>query len=914
MDNKSSEEKEGNEVKDIIEILGNENKVENIFCIKCLSIPKYKIIIQKNKSIQLSHICNKQEIKIDFPFENKTNSYSSSKCYYCEKQCFNVCLECKKYICKMCENHHIPNINFEVHIPWNIIGTKKDKEKEKYICLDKDIQFFCQIHFLLNQYFCPYCNKNLCIHCKNYHHHINCQSLFDCDKIKKIKVNSWDSSGDNMIKNLNELCHILESLYIYNYKNNKMSLNIIENYSLIEGINTFLHKYYKNNKVLKKIKTISSTLFNNQKDEELYLCQYFYDDIFIKEYSTLIYQANNGNYEYHHNLKVIEEIYKNKKKYKNINNFNDNSFIISLKGQLYHFKYLFRTLKDNLSKINMQIRINYLNKEISHLKLLVKTMDVDIHLLKQINLNILYKHNYQLRRKTGNLITELILSNYSDQLEVKENNYILMESIIQIKKKIEEAENLDGPTNDLKAYKDKLKEHYESLLKLSNEQILSELGNLKNGNLNLKSNDDEDVEIQIKPNNNNNLNEVIVVNLFFILRQKYRNIFNDTIHNDTEIVNMQIMEELKKIENISLNGNSQTPKVSNEKKDNKDIITPKLNGNKNIKCSIYFKIFEELKNYFSIGENTLLSKNNNILNLITFQDESEVNIDDYKSQLKDMFKNYETENFIDFKNASKLYFEGEIINILSEKKVFQNISKIVNEMKSQDLEKIKNDILTDIEMIEPELNEKLNESENYKTFLFNKIRRNKNYINLENKDKIKKGVFQNPFKICENLEKYDFEYIDDDDVSNIYMVYLVNLYFCAEHACEYFNILKEKYIDIKMAEFKERNIEKSKLLKVFDSTIKYEKPDNLKDVWNRLKKENILIKNNTKLNSIIKKYVIENDEKKYLEDLNYITKLKDKKIQLWKSDPQYLSVKAYWHIKGIPLEIPINLKPKYNLI
>ena len=110
------------------------------------------------------------------------------------------------------------------------------------------------------------------------------------------------------------------------------------------------------------------------------------------------------------------------------------------------------------------------------------------------------------------------------------------------------------------------------------------------------------------------------------------------------------------------------------------------------------------------------------------------------------------------------------------------------------------------------------------------------------------------------------------------MVYLVNLYFCAEHACGYFNILKEKYIDIKMIEFKERNIEKSKLLKVFDSTIKYEEPEKFKDVWIKLKKENILIKNNTKFNSIIKKYVIENDEKKYIEDLNYNTKLKIKKF------------------------------------
>ena len=167
MDNQSSIEKERNEEKDFKEIFGHENKGKSIFCVKCLTIPKYNVIIQKNKTIQISHICNKQEIKINFPFEGNTSLYSSSKCYYCQKECSNVCLECKKYICKICEKKHIPHEDMETAIPWNIIGTKEKKEKEKYICPDKDIQFFCQVHFLLNQYFCPFCNKNLCIHCKN---------------------------------------------------------------------------------------------------------------------------------------------------------------------------------------------------------------------------------------------------------------------------------------------------------------------------------------------------------------------------------------------------------------------------------------------------------------------------------------------------------------------------------------------------------------------------------------------------------------------------------------------------------------------------------------------------------------------------------------------------------------------------
>lgn len=40
----------------------------------------------------------------------------------------------------------------------------------------------------------------------------------------------------------------------------------------------------------------------------------------------------------------------------------------------------------------------------------------------------------------------------------------------------------------------------------------------------------------------------------------------------------------------------------------------------------------------------------------------------FKSQLNDIFKDYEFENYVDFKNASQLYFKGEIIDILSEKK------------------------------------------------------------------------------------------------------------------------------------------------------------------------------------------------------------------------------------------------------
>ena len=157
MDIQSSKEKEESEDIELNEF--EQDNEEEIYCVKCLKIPKYSIIIEKNKIIQLSHKCKDKEEIINFPFQNKSHSYSTFKCYYCTKKSSDICLECKKYICKMCQNEHIPKQIIETIIPWNLVGIKSKNEKETYICLDKEMQFFCDVHFLRYQYFCPYCKK-----------------------------------------------------------------------------------------------------------------------------------------------------------------------------------------------------------------------------------------------------------------------------------------------------------------------------------------------------------------------------------------------------------------------------------------------------------------------------------------------------------------------------------------------------------------------------------------------------------------------------------------------------------------------------------------------------------------------------------------------------------------------------------
>ena len=585
--------------------------MEDIFCSNCLRIPKYDIIVNVNKSLKLAHYCTHNEYKkIDFPITSNKNNLIN-KCNYCDKNCFNICIECKKYICDKCKFEHIPEENKEEIIPVIIDKENNEKKEEIYICHTNEIQFLCSKHFIRYQYFCPICEQNLCVHCKNCHVHINCKSLFDFREIKNITIISSNESDEIFIVNLIKLCEIFKNSFTKHFNNNKMSLNIIKNYGLIKEINNFIKKY-RNENLIEKEKVILNKLLR-EKNEDKYLYKYFNDEKFINEYSLLINQTNIGNYEYHHNLKVIKKFYENKNKL--IKNDDDSYFFHSLKGKINNLKYTFRCINENINKINNQIKINYLNKDIEKLKLLVDTHDVDIHLLKIINMNLLYKNNYKLRRKIGNLITEIILKNYSDQIIIERNNYILMQAIILMQKKIEESTKLEGPKNVLEDYKKNLMKIYESLLKLSSEQLESQLEKIKKGEFELDEND-MDVDIQINSKSEKDLNDAVLLNIFLLLKKKFGILFNDSIHNKTDIVNLQIMDEIKKNKYKNNNYNKTNSNKKNKENKNETIISNSI-GNINKECNVHFGVFKELKNYFCIHENALLKENKNIFDEIS---------------------------------------------------------------------------------------------------------------------------------------------------------------------------------------------------------------------------------------------------------------------------------------------------------
>ena len=70
MDIRASKGREENEAMDWNEIFGQENEEEeDIYCSKFLKIPKYSIVIGKNKNILLSHKCKEKEENKNFPID-----------------------------------------------------------------------------------------------------------------------------------------------------------------------------------------------------------------------------------------------------------------------------------------------------------------------------------------------------------------------------------------------------------------------------------------------------------------------------------------------------------------------------------------------------------------------------------------------------------------------------------------------------------------------------------------------------------------------------------------------------------------------------------------------------------------------------------------------------------------------------
>ena len=899
-----NKEKNNDSIKKSEENGQDEQQTSCLFCVDCLQIPVYEIDLRKGV-IYLLHTCKGNKKEILFQSEIKGRIHQIYPCIYCNKKCKSICIECSKSICADCKEKHLPDEPDESNeIPQMIYIKEKEKEKKRYkqyIMPYDDIQFICKTHFIKYEYFCPICKINLCEHCKNYHFHINCSDLSKYD----ISVNYKQySCSDSIVSNLTKLCKLFEDCYKDATKKEKLSINIIMNYSIIEKINNFITKYEKTKNMTDKI---TNTLFNKEKESH-YMCRYFYNKEFKTEYSELINAVNNGNYEYYFKMKDLKLFYKKMNRISLKYDWDNFSFFSSLKGKIDFFRSQYHYMKEIISEINNNLNINYIKKENENIKLLFKVFEIDLNLIKKINMSLLYKIDLQLRRKVGNLFAELLIVNNSNLLdEIEETDYIIMETLIILKKKISQIKNLDVPNDQKEKYERELTAHYKSILKKASPKVQKELDNVKKENQNMKIIEANEEKIQFHQlnNNSNSINDAVLINLFFRLKSNFLNIFNQSIHNKTEEINTQIEDELEKFKK-----NLFDSQIENKNSQSKD-SSPNINVEENKLCDSYFKEINNLKLKMNIQKDITLSKNENILKLfkpIKKDRFIEADFNHCKSELEKLFKNYDFEESINIKNALEIIFHGNILNLLMEKNIYQNYQSLKNEMKSHDLEVAKKDFLKDLANIEPTLDKYLEKIESIKNKAHKYFKQIENSINL---DKIKIDIIEknNPFLFLEKFTDITlFDITSQVAIENAYFSYLINFYFCAQDASNYLREIKNNYKEAKLLIEFANSFEKLQLLEIFDSKLKSEEHDELKERWDKLKQEKDFVKGNEILNQKIKEYVEKNDECQYLKDLSNMNQLKDLKINLSSPDPKHLIVRVYWLQKGIPWTIPLELK------
>ena len=308
-------------------LLYNKKNIKGIICPKCGEICKikfddYKIILYECKN---NHIL--KNIEFENFIEAQNIEISKVKCSNCSKieetikfDEYYICLECNKYLCKLCKDIH---------------------DKEHNIIKYEYRNYICNIHNENYISYCYKCNKNLCLKCEN--EHINENSLIYLKDIipsindseieeMKLKIEKFNNNIKDIIEKLNKTLNKIEIFYeIYFYIiNNYDMINI--NYQILNNINEILN--YNNKIILNDINEIIE-----EPDDYIKINKLFdlYNKIFnsnkniikykkIKDEEKIKIFGNNFVKKYKDKCKII---YK-KKEYDLIEYFNNNNNILDI--------------------------------------------------------------------------------------------------------------------------------------------------------------------------------------------------------------------------------------------------------------------------------------------------------------------------------------------------------------------------------------------------------------------------------------------------------------------------------------------------------------------------------------------------------------------------------------------------------
>ena len=907
--------------------IGNEVNFEKYFCQACLQYPEYVIKIDKDGFVFLSHKCiENEEVQIDVTKLEEFNSKFANKfCHNCKRIAFNICLKCGLYICDQCVFAH-ETINRAIN----------DIYREMSVFPLVDSQYYCKQHLNKVTHFCGYCKINLCeqecilehFHCKNEPLNNNKNS------------NPSGYNGKNQtLKNLADLSKAFCECYKNGIKNSKMTINIMLNFYLIEGINSFINKTKNNNDEIQS-DTITNKFSINK--EESYMFRKYGNEDFKRYYFKLIINAQQGNIKKFHKLMDIE------KKYKKLNKVTKEVFsfkqyyIITLKLELD--RYLDDlVLISNINEFrDFPLIILDLKQKNNQLENLQNQMELDFDLMKKFLISIDHRVDFELRRKIGNIILDKILDIYGNKIdEIEKTIYLLSMAIEDIEKKIfitKLSNNKKEKENILKDLTNKYQKALDLLKSLTLNKIknIADVNRIKppltNINYKYKSNINQ---------NGNDIHEETILNLFFIIKKKLGDSFNRTVHNETVKLNYLAKGELDKYEkekekeNQNLeekeitkdilkneilrdneNGkNHNTNEIENENliKGEEDINSEKTKENENsqiIKTCKKMKIIS-IKRDITIASDKFKSME------ISFDKTKKKNNFDMKTSLNEFYqhlKKKETQLFdintdLNIDSALNLYFKGEKSQVMIpvknnekkeseeniEKKKIDSILEDSNQSQSVDeikmfLTRINNIVDNNIDNIKLFQKRSLDFIEDYGEF-------------FDIKDIIKKTGLSLPLKYSDiyyKVKKIEKCSVNSDDYENCFYICNIYAFLYYEKFIESYNQIKEKIKQLNLDNAFILNEAKNYLLKeVKDriNSISYEEKL-IQKVWKQLEKEEKII-NDININKNIKNYIKKNNLAIFQEDLSKLCREKIKSINLKNADPQNIFLKPFMKQNGL---------------
>jgi len=881
----------------------NDNSFLMLFCFTCLKYPNYSILMSSKNGVLLRHTCIDDKIVENILLENEIKNPSiNKKCEYCNMGCCNICLKCGLNICDNCLKEHESS--------YLLIGKDIKEMKGKLVVPIMDRQFYCNNHLLKFSKFCPICKVNLCNQCIIEHIHTNCYDLLNKELDPKYFGPKEYSGLNKSLYNLSKYSKYFYSCYIDGVKKEKITYNMILNLHLIQKINSYIDS---NSKKATKKKSKERIIIKNDIPDIPNSClmnESYGDFKFSEEYKKLIMDAQSGNIKRYHILLDIKNYYINEKKYINNSLFLvETLYLNSLQSRIKQTKQTIANLVKSIESNDFKYYCTSYIGKIDKMNLKINMIELNIKSLNQSIIDINYKLDYELRRKTGNLIAEKIINEYFEDLEpIKQTEFILSLSIEDIQKKINKYSNI----KDKDKYLDILKIKLNNALKLLNQIASDKIQLINSDNYDTKKLVDENTLIQFKNKNNEDkeIHKAIVLNLFFILRRKLNEKMNYSIHNETIKLKSLVAEEISKLENGNgliekkINGNSinnlNNVNINNNNEfglnnSDRESITKEENLKINKLCKHTFKFINRIKEKFEtiplFKEDDKLFKN---LELKPNEVVQDTNLMEFYNILEEINKSYNVESIISIYNAFNLFIDGKKSGILNDKNNYRNsvnMKECLDKLCDDDIE-IGEDLNYLFEKISTSIADTFDYFYEIKSEFLNSIENYGNFFTVEEILKILKISL--PLKPLEAIKKLNYEQEEIKGLETCYYFSQICGYLIVEECISHLKKIKNKINNLNIQELIKKNIIKNKLVnKVKNQIFLDNRKDLFSQVWNDIKIEENYIKNNEELNTKIKKYVIENEKESFQSDLIDLISGNIKQINIDENDPQNLFLKPF---------------------